>query len=72
MRKTADLSNLPNKRQKKKNLYSDLSPMKKMETCSITHTRPKKNALGFISYYLPVNLKTEQVSALKGRGLGTP
>lgn len=43
-----------------------------METCSITHTRPKKNALGFISYYLPVNLKIEQISALKGRGLGTP
>lgn len=54
------------------NLYSDLSPMKKMETCSITHTRPKKNALGFINYFLPVTLKIEQISALKGRGLGTP
>lgn len=43
-----------------------------METCSITHTRPKKNALGFISYYLPVNLMIEQIPALKGRGLGTP
>lgn len=40
--------------------------------CSKTHTRPKKDALGFISCYLPVNLKVEQISALKGGGLRTP
>lgn len=41
--------------------------MKKVEICSITHTRPKKDASGFISCYLPVFLMVERTPTLKGR-----
>lgn len=72
MKKMVDLKLLAKLRGRKKDLYSGLSSVRKVEMCSITQTRPKKDALECISCYLPVNLKVEQISTLKGGGLRTP
>lgn len=72
MKKMVDFKLLAKLRGRKKDLYSGLSSVRKAEMCSITQTRPKKDALEGINCYLPVNLKVEQLSTLKGGGLRTP
>lgn len=42
--KNGNLSKMPSKRQKK--IYTQVSSVKKVEICSITHTRHKKDVLG--------------------------